>query len=54
VQHRGCLALIGDRASDISTSDVIHLTEKGSTFLIGAIIDQVLDGPAERRASALH
>jgi peptidoglycan/LPS O-acetylase OafA/YrhL len=50
----GCLALIGDRASDISTSDVIHLTEKGSTFLIGAIIDQVLDGPAERRASALQ
>ena len=42
----GCLARLGDEVSDISTSDVIHLTEKGSIFLIQTIIDQVLKGEA--------
>jgi hypothetical protein len=40
----GCLARIGDKASDISASDQVHLTEKGSVFLVQSIIDQVLDG----------
>jgi peptidoglycan/LPS O-acetylase OafA/YrhL len=38
----GCLTRIGDKAGDISTSDGVHLTEKGSEFLIAAIIDRVL------------
>jgi hypothetical protein len=38
----GCLARIGDRAGDISASDQVHLTEKGSEFLIHAIIDRLL------------
>jgi hypothetical protein len=42
----GCLARLVDEANDISASDVIHLTEKGSIFLIQAIIDQVLKGEA--------
>ena len=42
----GCLARLGDQASDITTSDLIHLTEKGSIFLIQAIIDRVLKGEA--------
>ena len=44
----GCLARIGDRASDISASDVGHLTEKGSEFLIAAIIGEVLAIPSPR------
>jgi peptidoglycan/LPS O-acetylase OafA/YrhL len=40
----GCLARLGDQASDISASDMIHLTEKGSEFLIDAVIDRVLNG----------
>ena len=38
----GCLARIGDSAKDISASDQVHLTEKGSIFLIQSIIDRVL------------
>jgi hypothetical protein len=38
----GCLARIGDSAKDISASDQVHLTEKGSIFLIQSIIGQVL------------
>ena len=41
----GCLTRLGEAASDISTSDQVHLTEQGSEFLIGAIIDRVLGGP---------
>lgn len=40
----GCLARIGDTAKDISASDQVHLTEKGSIFLIQSIIGRVL-GP---------
>jgi len=40
----GCLARIGDKADDITASDQVHLTEKGSVFLIRSIIDDVLDG----------
>jgi peptidoglycan/LPS O-acetylase OafA/YrhL len=42
----GCLARIGDTAKDISASDQVHLTEKGSVFLIQSIIDKVLRGQA--------
>jgi peptidoglycan/LPS O-acetylase OafA/YrhL len=44
----GCLTRTGDSAGDISASDQVHLTEKGSVYLTGAIIDRVLGGPAVR------
>jgi hypothetical protein len=47
----GCLARLGDEASDISASDVAHLTEKGSIFLIQAIIDRILNGEAAPTAN---
>ena len=40
----GCVTRIGDSAADISTSDQVHLTEKGSEYLVNAIIDRLLDG----------
>ncbi|MBA2402231.1 MAG: acyltransferase [Bradyrhizobium sp.] len=42
----GCLARIGDSAGDISASDQVHLTEKGSAYLIESVIDRVLGAPA--------
>lgn len=39
---QGCLTRIGDAASDLTASDQVHLTEKGSVYLIEAIIDRVL------------
>jgi peptidoglycan/LPS O-acetylase OafA/YrhL len=50
----GCLARLGDEASDISASDMIHLTEKGSEFLIDAVIDRVLNGPRASTARAVN
>ena len=44
----GCLTRIGDTAADISASDQVHLTEKGSVFLIQSIIDRMLGGSAGR------
>ena len=41
----GCLTRLGDTATDIVAFDQVHLTEKGSEFLIGAIIDRVLTPP---------
>jgi hypothetical protein len=38
----GCLTRIGDSAGDIAISDQVHLTEKGSVFLIHAIIGRLL------------
>jgi peptidoglycan/LPS O-acetylase OafA/YrhL len=38
----GCLTRIGDSAGDIAVSDQVHLTEKGSVFLIHAIIGGLL------------
>jgi len=38
----GCLTRIGDMPEDITASDQVHLTEKGSALLIQSIIDQVL------------
>ena len=45
----GCLIRVGDGAADIIISDQAHLTEKGSAFLIDAIIDRVLTPPAGDR-----
>ena len=45
----GCLIRVGDSAADIIISDQAHLTEKGSDYLIGAIIDRVLTPPAGPR-----
>ena len=48
----GCLARLGDDASDISASDLIHLTEKGSEFLVDRIIERVLNGSTSPTAKA--
>jgi hypothetical protein len=48
----GCLTRIGDTASDISATDQVHLTEKGSIFLIQSVIDRILGGTAGPAASA--
>jgi peptidoglycan/LPS O-acetylase OafA/YrhL len=45
----GCLTRLGEAASDIVVYDQVHLTEKGSEFLIGAIIDRILRPPAGDR-----
>ena len=45
----GCLTRIGDSAADISASDQVHLTEKGSEYLINSVIDRVLGGSAPAR-----
>jgi peptidoglycan/LPS O-acetylase OafA/YrhL len=45
----GCLTRIGDSAKDISSSDQVHLTEKGSEFLIDAIIDRLLPAPSSNK-----
>ncbi|MFO1111593.1 MAG: acyltransferase family protein [Bradyrhizobium sp.] len=42
----GCLIRVGEGAADIIISDQAHLTEKGSEFLIDAIIDRVLTPPS--------
>jgi hypothetical protein len=41
----GCLTRLGDSAADIVAIDRVHLSEKGSEFLIGAVIDRVLAPP---------
>jgi hypothetical protein len=43
---QGCLTRIGDAAADIISSDQVHLTEKGSVFLIASIIDRLLGAEA--------
>jgi peptidoglycan/LPS O-acetylase OafA/YrhL len=48
----GCLTRIGDAASDLTASDQVHLTEKGSVFLVQSIIDRLL--PGEASASKGH
>jgi peptidoglycan/LPS O-acetylase OafA/YrhL len=45
----GCLTRLGDAATDIVAFDQVHLTEKGSAFLIDAIIDRVLTPPSGDR-----
>jgi hypothetical protein len=41
----GCLARLGDKASDLSASDQAHLTEEASAFLVQSIIGRVLAAP---------
>jgi hypothetical protein len=48
----GCLARIGDSAKDISASDQVHLTERGSVFLVRSIIGAVLHGQTARSSKA--
>ena len=48
----GCLTRIGDSARDISATDQVHLTEKGSVFLIQSVIDRILGGTAGPAANA--
>jgi len=48
----GYLTRTGDRASDISASDQVHFTEKGSVFLVQSIIDEVLRGQTPRSSNA--
>ena len=43
---QGCLTRTGDAAADIIASDQVHLTEKGSVFLVASIIDRLLGGEA--------
>jgi hypothetical protein len=40
--EQGCLTRIGDAASDLTASDQVHLTDKGSVYLVQSIIDRVL------------
>jgi hypothetical protein len=47
----GCLTRIGDAAGDITASDQVHFTEKGSVFLVQSIIDQVLRGRTARSSN---
>ena len=51
---QGCLTRIGDAAADITVSDQVHITEKGSVFLIASIIDRLLGGSAPARQGALR
>jgi hypothetical protein len=44
----GCLTRIGDTAKDISASDQVHLTGKGSVFLVQSIIEELLRPRAPR------
>jgi hypothetical protein len=44
----GCLTRAGPSAGDISASDQVHLTDKGSVALISAVIDRLLGGQATR------
>lgn len=45
---QGCLTRIGDAADNLTASDQVHLTEKGSVFLIQSIIDRLLGAPASK------
>ena len=47
----GCLTRIGDAASDITASDQVHFTEKGSVFLVRSVIDQLLGGRTARSSN---
>lgn len=47
----GCLARLGDSTRDLSASDGIHLTEKGSVFLVRSIIDKILQSATQQRSS---
>jgi peptidoglycan/LPS O-acetylase OafA/YrhL len=42
----GCLTRVGPTADDVLTTDIIHLSEQGSKFLVGGIGDRLLGRPA--------
>lgn len=42
----GCLTRVGDSAADLAASDQVHLTEKGSEYLVASVIDRLLGGEA--------
>jgi peptidoglycan/LPS O-acetylase OafA/YrhL len=42
----GCLTRIGPTADDVLTTDIIHLSEQGSKFLVGGIGDRLFGSPA--------
>jgi len=48
----GCLTRIGDKAGDIVASDQVHLTEKGSVYLVQSVIDEVLGERAAKSPDA--
>jgi hypothetical protein len=47
----GCLTRIGPDGGDLVSSDQVHLTEKGSVFLVRSIIGPLLGGPASANPS---
>jgi hypothetical protein len=47
----GCLTRTGDTARDITASDQVHLTEKGSVFLVQSIIGRVLHGQSRQSSN---
>ena len=49
----GCLTRLGDAASDVAASDQVHLTEKGSVFLVQGSSDRGVrdDVGADRQLS---
>jgi peptidoglycan/LPS O-acetylase OafA/YrhL len=47
----GCLTRTGDAARDITASDQVHLTEKGSAFLAQSIIGTVLHGQSRQSSN---
>jgi peptidoglycan/LPS O-acetylase OafA/YrhL len=49
----GCLTRTGDTAGDITASDQVHLTEKGSAFLVQSIIGTVLHGQNQQSLNGL-
>jgi hypothetical protein len=48
----GCLTRISDKAGDIVASDQVHLTEKGSVYLVQSVIDEVLGERAAKSPDA--
>jgi peptidoglycan/LPS O-acetylase OafA/YrhL len=47
----GCLTRTGNAASDITASDQVHLTEKGSVYLVQSIIGSVLRGQSRQSSN---
>jgi hypothetical protein len=47
----GCLTRTGDAARDITASDQVHLTERGSAFLVQSIIGSLLHGQSRQSSN---
>jgi peptidoglycan/LPS O-acetylase OafA/YrhL len=50
----GCLTRVGDAARDITASDQVHLTEKGSVFLVQSIIGTMLHEQSRQSSNRSH